>query len=219
MAGFAGFLEFAFVRIEVAVGAGGEFHVVIAWRAAGRIGLVALFAGDLYVQTGEGIARFCVIEILGGFPVLNVVALRALTAELAFVRIVVARGAIGRKAEVGFREVVILDEGFFGGDHVRGCVAFFAGHGAVLALQRITGQTVIEFWRRRFPVDDIEIFAVMFEVASNAVLAGGILHSELKMVAVFCGERLGNFFVAIETLEGGSAGAELVAGIALRGAA
>ena len=68
-------------------------------------------------------------------------------------------------------------------------------------------------------MDDVEILAVVFQVAANAVLAGGIVHLELEVVAVFCGERLGDFFVAIEAFEGGSAGAELVAGIALRGAA
>jgi len=219
MAGLTEFLELTFMRIEVAARAGGEFHVVVAWRAAGRIGLVTLFAGDFHVQAGEWITCFCVIEVLGGFPILNVVALHALSAELPFVRIVVARGAIGRKAEVGFGEVVILDEGFFCGDHVRGGVAFFTGDVGVLALQRIAGEAVIEFCRWRFPVDDIEIFSVVFEVAANAILAGRIVHLELEVVAVFGGEGLGNFLMAIEALEGGSAGAELMAGIALRGAA
>ena len=103
MAGFAGFLELTFVRIEVAIGTGDEFHVVIARCAAGRIGLVALVAGDLHMQASERVARFCVIEIPGGLPILDVVALRALIAELTFVRIVVTCGAIGRKAEVGLR--------------------------------------------------------------------------------------------------------------------
>jgi len=156
---------------------------------------------------------------LGGFPVLDVVAFGALVAELSFVRIVVAGGAIWGEAEVGFRQVVILDEGFFRWRHVCGRVAFFAGDIGVLALQRVAGEAVIKFCRRRFPVDDVEIFAVVFEVAANAILASGIIHPKLEMVAVFGGEGLGDFLVAIETLEGRSAAAELVTGIALGGAA
>jgi len=52
VAGLAGFLELALVRINVATGAGREFHVVIAGSTAWGIGLVALFAGHLYVQAG-----------------------------------------------------------------------------------------------------------------------------------------------------------------------
>ena len=67
-------------------------------------------------------------------------------------------------------------------------------------------------------MNDVEIFAVVFQVAAHAILAGGILHVELKVVTVFGGEGLGDFLVAIEALKGGSTAAELVAGIALGGA-
>ena len=152
---------------------------------------------------------------MGGFPVLDVVAFGALVAELSFVRIVVAGGAIWGEAEVGFRQVVILDEGFFRWRHVCGRVAFFAGDIGVLALQRVAGEAVIKFCRRRFPVDDVEIFAVVFEVAANAILASRIVHPKLEMVAVFGGEGLGDFLVAIEALKGGSAGPKRMAGCAL----
>ena len=99
---------------------------------------------------------------------------------------------------------------------MRGRVAFFTGDIGVLALQRIAGLAVIKLCRRRFPMDDVEIFAVVFQVAAHAVLAGGILHVQLKVVTVFGGEGLGDFLMAIETLKSGSAAAELVAGIALR---
>ena len=58
-------------------------------------------------------------------------------------------------------------------------------------------------------------FAVVFQVAADAVFSCGILHLHLEVIAVLCGEILCDFLVAIETFESRSAGAERVAGIAL----
>lgn len=61
---------------------------------------VAFRALYLLVQSGQGIPGFRVIELLDldRFPVLIVVALQAVLAEPAFVLILVARHAGGRKA-------------------------------------------------------------------------------------------------------------------------
>ena len=88
---------------------------------------MAFFASYLDVQTGERIARFRVIKILGRFPAVDVVALGAFVAELAFVRIVVTGRASRRKAEIGLRQIFILNEGFVGREHFGGRVAFIAG--------------------------------------------------------------------------------------------
>src|SRR5580700_9576597 len=58
MAGLAGFLELSRVRINVAGGAGVEFHVAIPRRPSRQIRLVTFFAGNLYMQAGERIPRF-----------------------------------------------------------------------------------------------------------------------------------------------------------------
>ena len=109
VAGITGFLEFTLVWVKVAVRASGKLHVAIACGAAGRIGLVALFAGNFYVQTGEGIARFCMVKILRVFPVLDIVAFGALIAELTFMWIFVTGEAVGRKTEIGFSQIMVLD--------------------------------------------------------------------------------------------------------------
>lgn len=51
---------------------------------------MALFTSHLGVQTGEWIARFGMVEVLGRFPVFDVMALGAFIAELTLVRVVVA---------------------------------------------------------------------------------------------------------------------------------
>ena len=98
--GIAGFFEFPLVRINMAGGACVELHVTIPCRSAGRIRLVALFAGYFRMQPGEGITRLGMVEVLGCFPALDVVTLGAFVAELTFVRIVVAGLANGGKAEI-----------------------------------------------------------------------------------------------------------------------
>ena len=90
VAGFAGFLEFSLVRINVAIGTGGKFHVAIARGPSRQIRLVALFANHFCVESCERITRFGMIEVFGCFPTLHVVALGAFVAKLTLVRIDVA---------------------------------------------------------------------------------------------------------------------------------
>lgn len=94
MAGVAGFLEAAFVWIEVASGTGIELHVPIAHRSARHIGLVALFARHFDVQASQSIASFGMVKVLGCLPTFDVVAFGALVAQLALVGIRVARNAV-----------------------------------------------------------------------------------------------------------------------------
>jgi len=58
----------------------------------------------------------------------------------------------------------------------------------------------------------------MFEVAANAILAIGILHPQLRVIAFFRCQPVCNFLVAFQAFEGWRAGPELVAGVALGGA-
>jgi len=211
-------LEFTLVRIKVTGVAGIKFHVAIARRTARRIGLVALFAGDLGVQPGKRVAGLRVVKILRAFPAFKIVAFGAFVPELAFVRILVARLAILRHAEVRLGEVFFLDEGLRCRCHVIRGVALFAWNRGMLAFELITGETVVELLFRRLPVDDVEIFAVVFEVAANTILAVRIFHLNLGMIAVLTGEGLGDFLVAVEAFKCGNASAKDVTGVALRGA-
>jgi hypothetical protein len=64
-------------------------------------------------------------------------------------------------------------------------------------------------------VNQIELFAVVFQVASDAILAIGITHLELRVVAVPVGKRLGDFLMAIQAFERGRTGPKLMATAAL----
>ena len=68
-------------------------------------------------------------------------------------------------------------------------------------------------------MDQIEIFAVVFQVAANAVLPVWILHSELRVIAMPGVEASCNFLVAIQALKGWRTRSELMATSALCSAA
>lgn len=106
MAFFAALLEASMMGIDMAIAAICEFHVLEPRRAAGHVRLVAFFAFDLRVQAGQGVACLGMIELLGGFPIVHIVAAFAVLPELPFVRILVASNAIGRNSEVRRRSIL-----------------------------------------------------------------------------------------------------------------
>jgi len=59
----------------------------------------------------------------------------------------------------------------------------------------------------------------MFQMAADTIFAVRVFHLHLEVIAVLAVQSFGNFLVAIEALEGGGAGAKLMAGVALCGAA
>ena len=103
------------------------------------------FARSFHVQACQGIARFGVVEILGSFPTIHVVALGAFVAKLPLVRVRVAWRAVWRLPEKGFAEVLHLDEFAIHGKHVGRSVTLFACEVGVLAFQFVAGGFVIEF--------------------------------------------------------------------------
>ena len=110
VAGIASLLELATVGIQVAIGAGREFHVLIADGAPGGVRFVTLFTGHFDVQSGQGITRLRMVEARH-FPRFDVVTLGALIAEGAFVGIGMTRGTGGRLCEERLRWVLVLHEG------------------------------------------------------------------------------------------------------------
>ena len=134
VATLAGLLELALVRIDMACRAGIELHVLIASGSARRIGFVALFARNLYVQARQRIFRFRVIKIFCGLPAFYVVALGTFVAKLAFMRIGMARSAIRGLAEERFRQVLHFNKFAIGWEHMRRRVTFFTRQWSVSAL-------------------------------------------------------------------------------------
>ena len=143
---FATLLEGAFVRIDMAVDAGLELHVPVACRTAGHIRLVTLLALDFDVKTRQRIARLGVIELLCRLPVHVIMTLQAFVSELAFVHIFVARYAILRQSEKGFRDIFHLDERALLGNHVGRRVALLTSKAGMLSFQDVTRQPVIKLF-------------------------------------------------------------------------
>lgn len=94
-------------------------------------------------------------------------------------------------------------------------MAFLACDPRVLFHQGVSGQPMVELLNGRVPVDQRKILAIVFEVAAHAILAIGILHPQLRVIALFCRQAVCDFLVAFQAFEGWRAGAELVAGVAL----
>jgi hypothetical protein len=76
---------------------------------------------------------------------------------------------------------------------------------------------MIKLFLRRLPVDQVEVFSVVFEVAADAIFPVRIPHLKLGMISVIRGEPLGHFFMTIQAFESRRAGAELMTAGALRG--
>ena len=212
---FAPLLESSSVRIGVTIGASPKLDVLVTRRPARNVGLVALLAGHLSVRASQGIASLRVIELLGGFPVGEVVALQAVVSKLPLVRIFVTCHAFLRESEERSGKIFHLDERTLGADHVHRRMALFTRNFRVLPFERIAGLPVIKLLLRWLPMNEREIRAIVLQMAPHAVFAIGILHSEPRVVAVLGIEATGNFFVAVQAFKRGRAGAELMATRAL----
>lgn len=171
MAGGASFvLEAALVRIGVAVVALTERKAFISRRAL-SVGRVALLAFHFLVKSGQRVTRFAVIEFPGSIlPVDEVVALDAILAEAAFVKILVACSAGLRDPEESLAEILHLDGGALGRGNFVGRVALVAGEASVLAFEHVARFFVIELVG--VPLDEREIQPIVIGMAANALLAG-----------------------------------------------
>jgi len=74
---------------------------------------------------------------------------------------------------------------------------------------------VIEFLLGRLPVNEIEVLAIVLQVATHTIFPMRILQLHVEVIAMLVQKILGDFLVAIEALKCGSASAENVAGTAL----
>src|ERR1700694_4600545 len=96
-------------------------------------------------------------------------------------------------------------------------VAFLTVHSNMASIQNIACQAVIELSKWQLPVDEVEVSAVVFEVAAHAVSALGILHLQAGVIAVFFRQRFGYFLVAVQAFKCRGLCTEQVATCALRG--
>jgi len=125
------------------------------------------------------------LTFLAHLPSFDIVALRTIISELALVRVGVTGSTSRRLAEERFRWVFVLDEGLQVGQHVRGRVTLLTRNAGVLAFEFVAGQAVIKLFFRRLPVNQAEIFTIVFEVAADTILAIRIAHLHLRVITVF----------------------------------
>ena len=211
----AGLRERAVVRIGVAIAAFRKRHAGESRLAARRRRRVAFLACDLRVKAREREFRLRMVELGRRFPVVEIVALEAVLAELSFVRILVARPALLRQPEERPVQILHLNERPRGALDVSGGVALVTSDGRVLPLQRVARLAVVEFLERRIPVDQREVFAVMFGVALRAVVLVGIV----RVQAAARSELRGDFLMAFLALQERGTFSDRVAAGALRRAA
>ena len=216
MAIFATLFERSFVRIHVASRAGTKLHVAIASRSPKPVRLVTFLACHFCVQAGQGVSRFRMIELGGLLPVIHVMTPLAVVSKLPLVWIGVAGQAIRRHPKKRFTRILVFDERPLARNHLRRRVTFLARQPRVLSFQVVSRQPVVKLFLRWLPMQKTEIFAVVLEVATHTILAIGVRHLNLGVIAVFCRKTLCHFLVTIETFIGRCAGAKLVAARALR---
>ena len=211
MARLARALKLALVRIGVAVIATAERQPFIARRPI-RPRRVALLALHLHVRPGERIPRLAVIELGGLFPVNDIVALNAILPQLSFVKILMARHAVGRQPKKGPCDVLHLDLRAFAGNDVRWGMAFRTCNARVLPFQFVTSLVVIK--SAGIEAQDGEIHSIMFGVAARAILRTGLL-DDPRMVATTRVDPRSNLSMTLDALES-DCPAKLMAGRALR---
>lgn len=215
VAGLAGLLgKAAFVRVAVAVVTFAEGQTNVAGLVVG-VRRVALFAFDRRVLPSQRITGLRVIECPQYvFPVVEVVALRAIGAEPPGVRILVAGGAGFGNPEEGAVEVLDLDQGALAAGNVVGSVALPAFESGVLSFQEVARLLVVEI--SRVPLDDGEIQAVVIGVTFSAFLARTGPDTVRGMQAPVSREAGSNLGMAVEALKSGLASTQFVTGGAVR---
>lgn len=154
----------AVMRIGVAVRTLSKRKPAIA-RLIVRPRCMALLAFHLRVHSGERILRFAMVEFADGdiFPIGRVVTLRAIAAQSAFMRVLVASSAGLRHAQKTARQILHLDCRTRRDCNVLGSVAAGTGKPSMFSHESIARELVIE--RLRIPLDQRKVLAVMFRVA------------------------------------------------------
>lgn len=103
------------------------------------------------------------------FPVDEVMARLTSCTETAFVEIFVACKAASGEAEISAIQIFRLDRGPFLLRNMGGGMTFVAGKAGMLAFKDVSRLLVVE--SMDIPLDERKIFAIVFGVATGALLA------------------------------------------------
>jgi len=159
---------------------------------------VALLAFHLHVRPGQRIARLAMIELRRLLPVDDVMALQAILPQLSFMKILMARNAIGGQPQERPRNVLHLDLRTLAGRNMRRRMTLRAGNSRVLPFQLVPGLGVIEIVG--IEAEDREVHSIMFGVAARAILRTRLLHNP-RMVAAMRSDTRSNLSMTIDTLQ------------------
>jgi hypothetical protein len=114
---------------------------------------MAFFASDFDVQAGQRVPRLGMIEPGSRLPIGEVVALGAIRAQPAAVRILVAGHAILGQAQPGAGHILDFDLRALSGENIRWRVALGAFDLRVLSFQNVSRLAVVEGIDRPIPVN------------------------------------------------------------------
>lgn len=167
VAGFTALLELSAMRIVVAGGAAIEFQAG-KFRHTRGIWKVTLLARCLPMLSREDELRFGVVEVARVLPILRVMTLRAVGAELALVLVLMAACATWRQSEIGAGWVLHLEAGSLRLLDIRRVMTFVAGQTRVFSVECEAGLAVIELRGRRIPVQQAKRDPVVFGVTAHA---------------------------------------------------
>jgi hypothetical protein len=95
--------------------------------------------------------------------------------------------------------------------NVLGVMALLASESSMFPFQWVACLVVIERFLGGFPMDDLEVCAVVFGMAADALVVVRLLH-QTGVIAAAVLESLGNFSVAFQALEALISAAETMAG-------
>lgn len=137
---------------------------------------MAFLAGKVEVRSGQRIAGFRVVEVLGidpsGLPIDGRMAERAIAAEAALVLVFMAGAAAWGKAQPGAIEIFCGQECALRYGDVLRVVAGTAADTLMFTIERVSGLCMIESLGCRIPVHHLEIGAVVIGVALDARSTG-----------------------------------------------
>ena len=175
VAGLAALREAPVMRVFVAIGALVKRNAHVLRLAVWSIGM-ALGALHLGMQAGQGIARLRVIELgltgladIDRLPIHKIVALQAVRSQAALVLILVTRDATRRETKICPARVLDFYGRAFLRRDVARIVAFITGQALVFAFEQVSRFFMIE--GLDVPLDQREVFPVVFRVAAGAFLA------------------------------------------------
>jgi hypothetical protein len=128
------------------------------------------------------------------------VATRAILAELPAVLILMAACTFARQSEVGSLEVFDEDSAPGRGRNVFCLVTIGASDAGMLSCECKAGLSVVQGLAAWFPVNQLEIGAVVLRMALRTIFAGGIRVCPHGMHAAPLGYPFADFRVAFKTL-------------------